>query len=359
MNAITARMAKLPEPRPDYRHFLAMLRREPVERVPLIELAVHPRVVDELLGLAPDPSDAARGDRGQLARRSVRLHHQLGYDVVKVSAPIPFDMAHGAGADDRTWANLSAGPIASVADVVRYRWPTVATVDFTPLDAAEAVLPKGMKLIGFAGGVLEFALDLVGMERFMIATRRDPELVEQVIAHVGQIIYDVFSAYCRRESVCALWLGDDLGYKSGPLLAPAFLTAHILPWYRRYAELAHQHNRPLLLHSCGDVASVMPALVETVGIDAKHSFEDGIQPVETFYDQWHERIAVLGGIDVHLLATASEAEIAGRTRQVLDHTAECGGYACGSGNSITDYIPATSYLAMIEAVHAFNAQRKR
>jgi uroporphyrinogen decarboxylase len=210
-----------------------------------------------------------------------------------------------------------------------------------------------MALSGFSGGVLEFAMDLLGMERFMLATRRDPQLVAAVIERVGATIHAVFAAYCQIDAVCAIWLGDDLGYKTGTLLAPQWLRAHIVPWYRRFAELAHAHGRPFLLHTCGNTAAVMPDLV-AAGIDAKHSFEDVIQPVEQFVDTWAGKVAVLGGVDVHLLAVGDEAAIRTRTLQILEHAAPRGGYACGSGNSIPDYVPPEHYLAMVEAVIDFN-----
>ena len=68
----------------------------------------------------------------------------------------------------------------------------------------------------------------------------------------------------------------------------------------------------------------MPALIDEIGIDAKHSFEDNILPVEDFYDQWHEQTAVLGGVDVHLLATGNEDAIRTRVQQILHHCAPPG-----------------------------------
>jgi len=38
------------------------------------------------------------------------------------------------------------------------------------------------------------------------------------------------------------------------------------------------------------------------------------------------------------------------------HVVDRGGYACGSGNSIPDYVPAAHYLAMIEAATKFNGR---
>jgi|GEM_PF-6716568 len=42
----------------------------------------------------------------------------------------------------------------------------------------------------------------------------------------------------------------------------------------------HRHGKPFILHCCGQVDAIMEDLIETVGIDAKHSFQDNIEPVE-------------------------------------------------------------------------------
>ncbi|MEW6251137.1 MAG: uroporphyrinogen decarboxylase family protein [Planctomycetota bacterium] len=385
------RVERLPAPAPDWRRFMQVLRRERPARVPLIELAVHPRIVDDLLGNDGPPRRTQPPSRRGVgpacptagsalsaettappaslstpaelaAQRCVRLQHRLGYDVVKISAPIPFNIPRLAAADDvasgagRPWTDEHAGPLACRADVDRFPWPAPRDVDFGPVRAAAAVLPEGMRLIGFSGGVLEFAMDLMGMTPLMIATRRAPEFVAAVIERVGRVLYSVFAAYCDFDSVCALWLGDDLGHKHGLLVSPEFLRRQVVPWYRRFADLAHSRGRPFLLHTCGNTAALMPDLV-AAGIDAKHSFEDGIEPVERCVEEWGGRVAVLGGVDVHLLATGAEAAIRRRTLAILSYAAPRGGYAAGSGNSIPDYVPPGSFLAMIEAVAEYNGLR--
>ncbi len=357
------RMERLPEPDPDYRRFLKVIGRGQPDRVPLIELAVDPGVVGVLLDESIASTGDAQADPRAAAQRNVRVHHRLGYDVVKISAPIPWDVQRVTAHDPSTlsnatrqWTDEHHGPIGSMREFERFDWPTPGDVDFGPVEAAAEVLPGGMALIGFSGGVLEFSMDLVGMERFMLATHRDPELVAAVTERVGQTVYKVFETYCQVDSVCAMWLGDDLGHKHGLLISPKVLKEHVFPWYKRFAELAHKHDRPFLLHTCGNTATIMPVLVEQVGIDAKHSFEDGIQPVERFYDQWHGSIAVLGGVDVHLLSVGDAAAIRKRTMEILEHCALRGGYAAGSGNSIPSYVSPENYLTMIEAVAEFNGR---
>jgi hypothetical protein len=46
------------------------------------------------------------------------------------------------------------------------------------------------------------------------------------------------------------------------------------------------NGRPFLFHSRGQVDAIMEDLIETVGIDARHSFQDNIEPVEEVIDAW-------------------------------------------------------------------------
>jgi uroporphyrinogen decarboxylase len=196
----------------------------------------------------------------------------------------------------------------------------------------------------------------MGLEHFLVSLYDQPELVRTVVDRVGQVILEAFEGLCQMDAVFALWLGDDLGFKTATLLSPEHLREYILPWHRRYAELAHRTGRLFLLHSCGNVEAIMPDLIEEVGIDAKHSFEDVIVPVEEFKRRWGHRVAVLGGVDVDLLARGSREAVTARTRQILEACSLRGGYACGSGNSITNYVQADNYLAMVETLHRFNGR---
>jgi uroporphyrinogen decarboxylase len=135
------------------------------------------------------------------------------------------------------------------------------------------------------------------------------------------------------------------------MTSPEFLRERILPWHQICARIAHEHGKPYLLHSCGNLDAVMEDLIDTVGIDGKHSFEDTILPVTEAYRRYGQRISILGGIDVDFLCRATETEIRERVRQTLesctagDHGS---GYCLGTGNTVANYIPLDSYLVMID-----------
>ena len=88
-------------------------------------------------------------------------------------------------------------------------------------------------------------------------------------------------------------------------------------------------------------------LIEDVGIDAKHSFEDIIMPVADFKRKYGDRIALLGGLDVDFMCRSDEATIRQRVRDTLDVCLPGGGYCLGTGNSVANYIPLENYLIML------------
>ena len=92
----------------------------------------------------------------------------------------------------------------------------------------------------------------------------------------------------------------------------------------------------------------MEDLIEEVRIDARHSFEDAIEPVTEAKRRYGDRVALLGGLDMDFLCRAKEEDLRKRVRQTLEVCMPGGGYCLGTGNSVANYIPLENYLIMLE-----------
>jgi len=130
----------------------------------------------------------------------------------------------------------------------------------------------------------------------------------------------------------------------------------VLPRHKRIVEACHRHDKLFLLHSCGKIDALMEALIEEVGIDALHSFQDKILPIEEAYRRYGDRIALLGGVDVDLLSRGTTEEVRSRTRQILEACAPTGGLAMGSGNSVTNYCKMENFYAMLDETRKWNRE---
>jgi uroporphyrinogen decarboxylase len=178
--------------------------------------------------------------------------------------------------------------------------------------------------------------------------------VRAVADRLGELMMAFYSHILDLDNLVAVFPGDDMGYKSATLVAPDVLRTYVLPWHARFAAMTHAKKLPYFLHSCGRVDAVMEDLISVVGIDGKHSFEDGIVPVQDFQARYGGRIAVLGGIDLNILAGGSPDDVRRQTHRLVTTCGARGRYAVGSGNSVPSYVPLENYLVMIDEAHRCN-----
>jgi uroporphyrinogen decarboxylase len=141
---------------------------------------------------------------------------------------------------------------------------------------------------------------------------------------------------------------DDMGFKTGLLLSPQDMRRLVLPGHRDLARRSHEAGKLYLLHSCGNLEEIYDDLIEDVGLDGKHSFEDTIEDVRELKPSLGGRVALLGGIDMDFLCRADESAIRGRVRETLDICSPGGGFCIGTGNTVANYIPLDNYLVMLD-----------
>lgn len=341
----------MPEkPEPNFKRFLTAIRREgEPDRVPFAELFHDHEIMVAVQG--PPPEDL----QGQAAWR-VRFWRDLGYDYLTVSMDMAFPHATRLTQDtaamsrgQRIWADESSSSITTWEQFERYPWPEVTPATFATLEAVSRHLPDGMRVAALLpGGVFENLTFLMGFETFSYALADQPDLVAAIAEKVGEILYQAVQTTASMGFVCAHWLNDDMGFKGGTMASPGVLEQYVFPYQRRIVEILHRNDKPVLLHSCGRLDGIMDTLIDHVGIDAKHSFEHGITPVWEAKQKWGQRVALLGGVDMDVLARGTEEQVRAYTRRCIEGCAPGGGWALGSGNTVANYIPLPNFLAMLD-----------
>ncbi|MDI6826878.1 MAG: uroporphyrinogen decarboxylase family protein, partial [Armatimonadota bacterium] len=176
----------------------------------------------------------------------------------------------------------------------------------------------------------------------------DPGLVEMVFQKIGRLHISAVRQLATMDAIGALRQGDDLGFKTSTFLSPADLRRLVFPIYKQMVEEAHKVGKPFILHSCGNLAEVYEDLIEYCRIDAKHSFEDAIMPVQEFKRRYGSRVTPLGGMDVDVICRSSEEDLRAYARRMIEECFYDGYWALGTGNSLTDYMPVENYLAILD-----------
>jgi uroporphyrinogen decarboxylase len=211
-------------------------------------------------------------------------------------------------------------------------------------------LPEGMKLTVMAP-LFEHVLEtLLGFEGLFYAMHDEPDLVAEVFARWGQIVYHYYESVIGLDAIGAIFHADDLGFTTSTFVSPAFLRRHVFPWLKAYVALAHRQGKGFWYHCCGNVYrnGVIEDLIDDVGIDAFHSFQDTIMPVVEFKARYGGRVAALGGPEMDKLARLEGAPLRRYVRDILDQCVPGDRFALSSGNTIANYIPLRNYFAMLD-----------
>jgi len=358
----------LKNPWPDAKRFCDVIRGNVIpEKPPLVELIINPEIVSKIIEtrlggkwVFPDDIESSK----VYLRNLIECWYRLGYDYIRIGGSI--SRAAGGGLDypvkrrvtddtaeltfgKRQWAEEGTGVIASWKDFESYPWPSAEKVNLFPYEFVSENLPEGMGMfVCPASGVLEVVADLLGYQGLSYALYDQPDLVEAVFNRVGENLLGFYKRVVGLKNLCGFFQGDDWGFKTSTLVSPEILRKYVIPWHKKIAEVAHKNGLLYLFHCCGNIESVMEDVINEIKADAKHSFEDSIMPVAEFKKKYGRRIAVLGGIDVDVLARSSEEELRRYVREVLKACMPGGRYCLGSGNSVANYVPVENYLIMLE-----------
>ncbi len=343
-------------PDPDFSRLEAVLRREGTpDRVPFYEL--HSNITEDVLRRIgkweeADEEQLSDADRNRLHdRRGETYMLSLGYDYVNVGGrgfgfPQPQRAVGDTKQGKRGYLKGDAHVIATREEFEAHPWVDMATVDYSPLEGKQETIPKGMRGIAGSAGILENTMWMLGYEGIGLLLYDDPELVRDMFDAVGARIVEYLGTCASYDVVGAVQMGEDMGFKTQTMLSPDVYREYLFPWHRRLVEAVHAHGKPIILHACGNLNEIMEDIIDC-GWDAKHSFEDGITPVWEAKERWGDRIALLGGFDMHKISTMNEQQVREHTRLLIDRCAPGGGWAPRTGTSVANSVPVDNLLTML------------
>ena len=282
----------------------------------------------------------------------IRFFYKTGYDYATIPARY-FDAFSFQTEEQEKKSTVSLNQgfvITNRNSFEKYQWPDPEEGDFDLIRKMGKALKDGMKfIVPGPGGLLENVIYLIGFENLCFMMYEDEELTRAAFENVGSRLLRFYEICSSVESVGALIVNDDWGFKTQTMIPPEKLEELVFPWHKKMVEAIHDHGKYAILHSCGNLEAVMDEVTGNLKYNAKHSFEDNILPVEEFWEKWNDKIGVLGGIDVDFLTRSEPELIRSRCLKILEKTGSKA-YALGSGNSIAGYVPVENYFAMIKAI---------
>jgi uroporphyrinogen decarboxylase len=245
---------------------------------------------------------------------------------------------------------------ASLREIEGYRWPLAEWNDISSIRReAEKYYSEYAILGGDWSPFWHDAIDLLGMENLFIKMYTEPEIVDAVFIHIMEYYLELNTRIFREasEKIDIFFIGNDFGSQTGPLIDDALFRRFIIPHIKKLVNLGHKYNLKTMLHCCGGIRQLVPAMIET-GLDAVHAVQPSCLGMELreLKGEFGRDIVFNGCIDSHhTLINGDPQTVKKQTKSVLDIMMPGGGFIAGaSHDTILEETPVENVLAMFDTI---------
>ena len=340
--------------------FLAALKRQPVDRVPLFDFLFQRPLFKEVIGRAPDAYNA---------RDVMDLSVAMGLDGVWIpyGAPTAWkaeviservykdEWGTTFEKDEAAWPLDApmAFPLRSREDLRHYTVPDpLANGRMNELHAAVAINQslgdKAVAVMGSVNGPLTIIWYLLGYEKICLTLYDDPEFLEELAEIAVDFALKIIPRIAA-TGVDAMIIADDYGASAQGLLKPAHFKAIYKPALMTIGDGIKSYNLPVFFHCCGCIHDYLEDLVE-IGIDAIHPLQRTAgMDLAAVKAKYGSRLCIIGNVDSsRTLPFGSPEQIKAETIEALRIAAPGYGYILASDHSLHDGIPVKHILLMFD-----------
>jgi len=184
-------------------------------------------------------------------------------------------------------------------------------------------------------GIHETLFASVGFENLVLAIRKEPEFIKRFIDYKDEFIFKSVMAMMD-AGVKIVLKGDDMSFKSGPMLNPKTVDELFGPAYTRLCRAVHDRGGKIMNHSCGDNTKLFDLFIKW-GFDGGHAFETTSNVDIAYEKKTHgDRYTIVGGMGVDYILT---------TRSIPDEVREA------ARNVIKTCAPGGRFLLAMAHTH--------
>jgi len=168
-------------------------------------------------------------------------------------------------------------------------------------------LPVGIAFGSFIGWIR----DWVGFENLSYLTFDDPQLVEEMVAHLTELKLAHLPPYLDKIEYNYASGWEDIAFNSGPLVSLKTFRNMILPYMKPVMQLLRQHGIDVIFTDCdGNIGALLPLWLEA-GLNCMFPVEirAGNDPVQ-LREEYGRDLLMMGGFDKFALLESKEAILA-------------------------------------------------
>lgn len=197
--------------------------------------------------------------------------------------------------------------------------------------------------------VFELMHPVCGHEHMLVGMALDPEWVRDMATTYSQLTIALQEILFAEEGYPdGIWYYEDMGFKERPFMSLDMYREIIQPAHTSTIGFAHANKLPVVMHSCGMVAPLLPGMVEA-GIDCLQVIEvKAGMDLLALYRDYGDRLSFMGGIDVRVMYENDRREIDAELSSKIPFVKQNYGYVLHSDHSIPWTVEHDTYRYFID-----------
>ncbi len=258
----------------------------------------------------------------------------------------------GAGWDTRTEGYWHAfAPLANSLDLDGYAWPDPDGTDLLE-DALDAISKQRADYFvapNLGMCLFERAWSLRGFDTLLMDMADRPEWLEDLLDRITEIQVRLARRFVA-AGVDGGYFGDDYGAQRSMLFSPRMWRRLMKPRLARMFAVFTEAGLPVILHSDGDIRSILPDLAE-IGVTTLNPVQPEVLEHTWLAREFGEKLSFYGGISTQSVMLQRDTELVrGATMECARTLAPSGtGLVLGPSHRMQSDIPPASVDAMLEA----------
>ncbi|MHB1294063.1 MAG: uroporphyrinogen decarboxylase/cobalamine-independent methonine synthase family protein [Anaerolineae bacterium] len=273
--------------------------------------SIPDRLVEEYFGVEQFEMFAPRAGAGPLRAREVieqtdhTITYRDGYGVIRV------EQTSGT----HTIPHFLEFPIRDRASWEAFRdefldvnnpWRCTSEEDMARAEAMSRTSTNPVQTD--FGSFIGWIRDWVGFQGLALMSMDDPDLVEEMVTHISQMLLRLLPPVLERGQFDAAGGWEDICFNSGPILSPSFFRDRIMPHIAPVMRLMRQHGIDVIWTDCdGNILKLIPQWLG-VGLNCMFPLEvnPGNDPV-ALKREYGRDLLIRGGFDKLVLHQGREA----------------------------------------------------
>lgn len=164
-------------------------------------------------------------------------------------------------------------------------------------------LTLGGQPVGFFGSLRY----LLGEVNLFMSFYDQPDLIRDIIDYLVEFWIEVFSPVLELVTVDCFHMWEDMCYKTGTLISPAFFREFMLPAYKRFTSFLRDYGvENIMCDTDGNCWELIPLFLEG-GVTGLYPMEVAADMDVVEVRRVFPNLQITGGIDKRVIAVGKEA----------------------------------------------------